>query len=176
MSYDPVSGRELWRVTHGGANASCPPLYGNGMLYFNSGDVTNMLLAVRPDGRGDVTKTHVKWSTMRGVPSRPSVLLAGQSIFMISNAGVASCVDATTGETRWTSRVTGKYSASPILVGRRVFCFEEEQGICHVFAADPREYRRLATNTLDNSFMASPAVTDGMLILRTKTHLYGITE
>ena len=176
MSYDPSSGKELWRVIHGGANASCPPLFRDGVLYFNSGDVTNALLAVRPDGHGDVTATHVKWSTNRGVPSRPSVLLFGESIFMVNNAGIASCVDIATGETRWSSRITGKYSASPILVGTRVFCFEEEQGLCHVFAADPRGYRRLATNKLDASFMASPAVTDRLLILRTKTHLYGISE
>lgn len=176
MAYDPFSGKELWRVIHGGANASCPPLFRDGVLFFNSGDVTNRLFAVRPDGKGDITKTHVKWSTMRGVPSRPSVLLSGQAIYMVSNAGVASCVDIATGETRWTRRITGKYSASPVLVDERVFCFEEEQGVCHVFSADPREYRRLATNKLAASFMASPAVTDGMLILRTKTHLYGIAR
>lgn len=176
MSYDPATGKELWRVTHGGANVSCPPLFQNGVLYFNSGDVTNLLMAVRPDGHGDVTKTHVKWSTMRGVPSRPSVLLTGQSVYMVSNDGVASCVNIQTGKTRWTTRLTGKFCASPILVGKRIFCFEEERGICHVFAADPQKYRQLATNTLANSFMASPAVTEGLLVLRSKKHLYGITD
>ena len=175
MSYDPRTGRELWRVVHGGANTACPPIFRNGLVFFNSGDVTNRLYAVRPDGSGDVTGTHVVWSTMRGVPSRPSVLLAGDSIYMISNAGVASCVDITTGKTRWSSRITGKYSASPILVDTRIFCFEEERGRCHVFAADPRGYRPLASNALDASFMASPAVTDRLLLLRTKTHLYGIS-
>jgi outer membrane protein assembly factor BamB len=176
MSYDPTSGKELWRVIHGGANASCPPLFQNGVLYFNSGDVSNKLLAVRPDGHGDVTNTHVNWSTMRGVPSRPSVLLVDQSIYMVNNTGVASCVDIATGETRWTTRLTGKYSASPILVGDRIFCLEEERGICHVFTANPRGYRRVATNTLDGSFMASPAVSGRLLILRSRTHLYGIAE
>ena len=176
MSYDPATGEELWRVMHGGANTACPALFHKGVLFFNSGDVTNRLMAVRPDGRGDVTKTHVKWSTMRGVPSRPSVVRSGDAIYMVNNDGIASCIDTATGRTRWARRLTGKYCASPILVGERVFCFEEEKGLCHVFAADPKRYRKLATNTLDASFMASPAATDGMLILRTKTHLYGIAE
>ena len=176
MSYDPRTGRELWRVVHGGANTACPPIFRDGVVFFTSGDVTTRLYAVRPDGSGDVTGTHVVWSTMRGVPSRPSVLLCGDSIYMISNAGVASCVDIATGKTRWSSRITGKYSASPILVDQRIFCFEEERGICHVFAADPKRYRALATNTLDASFMASPAVTDRLLLLRTKSHLYGVSS
>ncbi|HCD03644.1 MAG TPA: quinonprotein alcohol dehydrogenase [Planctomycetaceae bacterium] len=176
MSYDPATGEELWRVMHGGANTACPALFHKGVLFFNSGDVTNRLMAVRPDGRGDVTKTHVKWATMRGVPSRPSVVRSGDAIYMVNNDGIASCVDTATGRTRWARRLTGKYCASPILVGERVFCFEEEKGLCHVFAADPKRYRKLATNTLDASFMASPAVTDGMLILRTKSHVYGIAS
>ncbi|MCH2399793.1 MAG: PQQ-binding-like beta-propeller repeat protein [Pirellulales bacterium] len=176
MSYDPASGQELWRVIHGGANVSCPPLFHQGVLYFTSGDVTNRLLAMIPAGQGNITQTHIKWSMMRGVPSRPSVLRAGSSIYMVSNTGVASCVDMETGRTRWSQRLGGKYSASPILVDKRIFCCEEEQGICHVFAADPAGYRALATNKLEASFMASPAVADKMLILRTKTHLYGITE
>ncbi|MDP7276012.1 MAG: PQQ-binding-like beta-propeller repeat protein [Planctomycetaceae bacterium] len=174
MSYDPESGKELWRVIHGGMNSCARPLFGNGLLYINTGSVPTRLLAVRPDGKGDITKTHVKWTTMKSVPSRPSQLLVGDAIYMVSNSGVASCLAAGTGKAAWTKRIAGKHVASPILVGKRIFSFSQE-GRTHVFAADKATYRELAVNKLDGGFMASPAVAKGLLILRTKTHLYGIS-
>ena len=95
-------------------------------------------------------------------------------MFMVDNSGVASCIDTATGKARWTKRIAGKFTASPVLIGDRIYCFQREMGKAHVFAADPTKYRELATNTLDVGCMASPAVTNGLLILRTKTHLYGI--
>tara|TARA_B100000029_G_C16857290_1_gene697927 strand:- start:171 stop:458 length:288 start_codon:yes stop_codon:yes gene_type:complete len=95
---------------------------------------------------------------------------------MVSNMGIASCVDVASGKTRWTARLSGKFSASPVLVRDRIICCEEERGVCHVFAANPERFHRIATNTLDNSFMASPAVSDGVLLLRSKKHLYAISR
>ena len=97
-------------------------------------------------------------------------------MFMVDNSGVASCIDITTGKARWTKRIAGKFTASPVLVGDRIFCFERETGKSHVFAANPKKYTALATNTLDAGCMGSPAITNGLMILRTKTHLYGIGE
>jgi outer membrane protein assembly factor BamB len=175
MAYEPNSGKELWRVIHGGMNACIPPLFSDGKLYITTSSPSK-LLAVRPDGIGDVTKTHVEWTARTGVPARPSQLLVGDSMFMVDNSGVASCIDTATGKPRWTKRIAGKFTASPVLVGDRIYCFQREMGKSHVFAADPKKYRELATNTLDAGCMASPAVTNGLLILRTKTHLYGIGE
>ncbi len=175
MAYDPNSGQELWRVIHGGMNACIPPLFGNGKVYIST-SAPATLLAVRPDGKGDITGTHVAWKTRQAVPQRPSQILVGESMFMIDNSGVASCIDTKTGKARWTKRIAGKFTASPVLVGNRIYCFQRETGKSHVFAADPKAYRPLAANLLDEGCMASPAVTDGLLLVRTKTHLYGIGE
>jgi outer membrane protein assembly factor BamB len=173
IAYEPNSGKELWRVIHGGMNACIPPLFGNGKLYITTSS-PSLLLAVRPDGSGDVTKSHVEWTTRQGVPSRPAQLLDGDSMFMVDNGGIASCIDLATGKPRWTKRIAGKFTASPVLVDGRIYCFQRESGTSHVIAADPKAFRMLATNTLDTGCMASPALTNGLLIVRTKTHVYGI--
>ena len=173
MSYDAASGKELWRVRHGGMNACARPLFANGIVYITIGS-GNTLLAVKVNGTGDVSKTHVKWKAMNSVPSRPSQLLVKDSIFMVNNAGVASCLDIKTGQSRWTKRIAGKHVASPVLIGNRIFSFSQE-GVTHVFAPE-KTFRLLATNKLDGGFMASPAVTEGRLILRTRTHLYAISK
>ena len=174
ISYDPGTGREFWRVIHGGMNAAARPLFGNGLLFINTGAVPTQLMAVRPDGKGNVTDTHVEWTTMNSVASRPSQLLIGNEIYMVSNSGVASCLDARTGKTIWQKRIAGKHVASPVHVGGRIYTFSQE-GVTHVFASE-KKYRELAINRLDSGFMASPAISEGMMILRTRKHLYAITE
>ena len=173
-AYDPATGKELWRVRYEGfSNASCP-LFGQGLAYINTGFGKAELWAVRPDGRGDVTDTHVVWRLVKAVPAKPSPLLIGDLIFMVDDAGVASCVEAKTGEIVWQKRIGGQYSASPIFADGRIYCFSHENQTT-VFAPR-REFQQLAVNELDDGFMASPAVIGNALILRSKTHLYRIEE
>ena len=171
--YDPETGAELWRVEERTSHsASTRPVAGHGLVYLPTGFPRGQLLAVRPDGRGDVTDSHVVWRLARGVPNKPSVLLVGDLIFMINDAGIASAVDAKTGEVVWTARAGGTYSASPIAAGDRVYLFSEDGKTTVIAAA--REFRVLAENQLEDGFMASPAVAGESLILRTRTHLYRI--
>ncbi|MDA0586570.1 MAG: PQQ-binding-like beta-propeller repeat protein [Planctomycetota bacterium] len=173
ISYNPLNGEELWTVYHGGYNAAARPIYSHGHVYINLEGGTR-LLAVRPDGTGDVTKTHVKWTCAKSTPTRPSQLVVGDHIFMVNDKGVASCLDIETGEPVWTERMEGRHSASPIYSNGRIYFFDEDDGHTRVIAADPKEYRLLADNKLDGGCMASPAVVEDSLLIRTRTHLYRI--
>ena len=173
--YDPFTGREIWRIEErSNFSGSTRPVAGQGLVFYPSGFSTGELLAVRPNGTGDVTATHVVWRTSRSVPKKPSLLLVDGLIFMIGDTGVASCLEAATGQVVWTARVDGNYSASPVWAEGRVYFFSEE-GRTTVIEAG-RRFKVLAENELESGFMASPAVAGRALFLRTRTHLYRIEE
>jgi len=132
------------------------------------------LYAVRPDGRGEVTDTHVAWEYKRAVTKRPSILLVGDLLFMVDNDGVAACVEAKTGKEVWKERVGGNFSASPIYANGRIY-FCDETGKSTIIEAAP-QFKVLAVNELDDGFMGSPAVSGDALYLRTRKHLYRIEE
>ena len=174
-AYEPETGKEIWRVTERAQHsASTRPVFGHGLLFYPTGFAKGQLLAVDPGAKGESADTHIKWRLKRGVSNKPSILLIEDHIYMIADGGVASCVEAKTGKIAWSERVGGNYSASPVTDGKRIF-FLSEEGKTTVVAASP-EYRVIATNHLDSGFMASPAVHNDSLILRTKTHLYRIAE
>jgi outer membrane protein assembly factor BamB len=171
--YDPRTGQELWKVIERGSHsASTRPVSGHGLVFIPTGFEASQLLAVRPNGRGDVTSTHVVWRVTRGVPQKPSILLIGDLIYMVNDTGVVTCVDVKTGESVWRSRVAGTYSASPIAAAGRIYVFNED-GKTTVFEAG-RAFKVLAENFLEDGFMASPAIDGSALILRTSTHVYRV--
>ena len=93
-----VNGKEIWRVWYGDGFSNVPrPVFGHGLVYIATGFQQPALIAVRPDGTGDVTKTHVAWTLKRGAPHTPSPLLVGDELYFVSDAGIATCVDARTG-------------------------------------------------------------------------------
>jgi outer membrane protein assembly factor BamB len=174
-AYDPRTGEEVWRVVERGSHSgSTRPVVGHGFVYVPSGFDSSQLMAIRPEGKGDVTASHVAWRVNRGVPQKPSVLLVGDLIYMANDAGILSAVDAKTGEVVGKGRVAGTYSASPIAGAGRIYVFSED-GKTTVLEAS-RELKVLAENQLDEGFMASPAVDGNALVLRTRTHLYRIEE
>ena len=170
IAYDPTSGEELWRVRHGGMNASARPLFAHGLVYINTAAGGMKFLAVRPDGIGDVTGTQIAWKSSQGTGSRSSQLLLGEKLFLISDAGTASVLDAVSGKALSQKRLSGEFSASPILADGRIYASNQGGDTFVLSAADPSTV--LATNTLDDGCMASPAVFDAAIYLRTKTHLY----
>lgn len=174
IAYDPADGSELWKVYHGGFNAAARPLFHRDSVIINlEGGLR--LLAVRPDGVGNVTDTHIQWVCRKATPTRPSQLVIGERLFMTNDKGIVSCVSMDDGKPIWTHRVGGAHSASPIHAAGRIYFFDEE-GTSHVIAADPEKFELLATNQLNDGCMASPAVVDNALIVRTKTHLYRIEQ
>jgi outer membrane protein assembly factor BamB len=171
--YDPLTGKELWRLEERTSfSASTRPVSGHGLVYYSTGFSTGQVLAVRPDGRGDVTNTHVAWRATRGAPKKPSPLLVGDLLFVVNDNGVVTCLDAKSGAEVWTGRVSDTYSASPITAGGRIYFFSED-GKATVIEAG-RAFKVLAENTLADGFMATPAIDGSALYVRTKSHLYRI--
>ena len=174
-AYDPRSGKEIWRVDYADGFSNVPrPVYGQGLVYIATGFLQPALLAVRPDGAGDVTKTHIAWTLRRAAPLTPSPLLAGDELYVVNDQGISTCLDARSGEPRWQQRLGGNYSASPVLADGRIY-FLSEGGVTTVIAAD-KTFRKLATNQLDGATLASIAVSNGSLFIRSDSHLYRIGE
>ncbi len=170
--YNPANGRELWKVRYAGYSNAASPVFGDGLVYIITGFGRTELLAVRIDGTGDVTDTHIAWQSRRLVPRTPSPLLVDGLLFTLSDTGSLICRDAATGEDIWTERLRGNFAASLLYADGRMYCFSRE-GRATVLRAG-RTAEILATNTLESGFMASPAVSDGALFLRSKKHLYRI--
>jgi outer membrane protein assembly factor BamB len=174
VAYDPKTGDELWKVYHGGMNSTGPPLLFDGRVILCTGDFGKRLLAVRPDGSGDVTKTHIDWECNKGVPSRSSPVLVGSKLCMVNETGFLTCLAAKTGEQLWQERIGGQYFASPIYADGKLYLFDAD-GKSHV--GEPgKKWTSLADNILDDGCMATPAVAGKALFIRTKTHLYRIQE
>jgi outer membrane protein assembly factor BamB len=171
-AYDPQTGREIWRVRYTGYSVIPRPVFGHGLVFVCTGFQAPALLAIRPDGQGDVTETNIACSTRKGVPHTPSPLLVGDDLFMVSDTGTASCLDARTGKVHWQQRIGGNYSASPLYGDGKVY-FQAEEGTAVVIRA-AREFKRLARNDMGERTLASYAAADGALFIRTREHLYRI--
>jgi outer membrane protein assembly factor BamB len=171
--YDPLTGRELWKIVErGNFSGSTRPVAGHGLVFYPTGFNTGQIFAIRPDGRGDVTGTHVAWKAARGAPNKPSLLLLGDLLFMVNDGGIVTCLEARTGTEVWHGRLTDSYSASPVSADGRVYFFSED-GKTTVIEAG-RAFKILAENSLDDGFMASPAIDGQAFYLRTRSHLYRI--
>lgn len=171
--YDPRTGRECWKVHHGSHTPASRPVFAQGLVMFATGQVKPEIWAVRPDGQGDVTRSHTVWKAGgKAVPKLPSPVVVGDLLFMVSDGGVLSCLEIATGRELWTQRIGGHFAASPVCAdGRLYFC--DQEGTATVIKPG-RTCQLLAANTLETGCMASPAVSGKALFLRTKTHLYRI--
>ena len=172
IAYAPATGEMLWRVYHEGMNASARPLYGAGLVFLTNG--MGKMVAVRPDGRGDVTDTHVAWSSRKSVAKKTSQLFDNGMLYMVSDSGVISCLAAKTGEIIWQHRAGGEFAASPILAAGRIYFFDTEGRVLVLKAG--RKFELLAESQLGDGYMASPAVVGNEMILRSKSHLYCVAE
>ncbi|MFM2097245.1 MAG: hypothetical protein RIS70_4369 [Planctomycetota bacterium] len=173
-AFDPESGREIWRVNYVGYSVIPRPVVGHGMVYVSTSYDSPEVLAIRTDGTGDVTETHVAWRLKKGAPHTPSMLLQGDELYMVSDNGIASCVDAKTGEVHWQERLGGNFSASPLLAEDRIY-FQNETGVGTVVRAS-KKFEKLATNDLKDRTLASYGVVDQSLLIRTASHLYRIQD
>lgn len=173
-AYDPRTGKELWKVSHTDCSAAPRPLYKDGVVFLFTGILTPELWAVKTDGQGDVTDTHVVWKLKARAAKTASPVLVGDLIYMVADESFVSCIEATTGQVVWSERIGGRYAASPIYGdGRLYFC--SQQGVTTVLKPG-RTFEVLATNTLASGFLASPAVDGKALYLRTRTHLCRIED
>jgi outer membrane protein assembly factor BamB len=146
------------------------PVFGHGLVFIATGFQEPTLIAVRADGQGDITRTHIAWTLRRGAPFTPSPLLVGDELYVVNDTGILTCVDARTGTIHYQQRLGGNYSASPVLVDGRIY-FLSEEGIATVIAPG-KAFSRLAVNRLDGLTLASIAISNGSLFIRSDTHLY----
>lgn len=174
MALDPATGREIWRVRYEGYSVVPRPVYAHGLIYLSTGYDVPVLYAIRPDGRGDVTSTHVAWIARKGVPRNASPLVVGDYLYLAADDGLISCLEAKTGRLVWSERAGRAFSASPIHAAGRLYFFDEE-GVAIVLKAG-NTYEELARNRLQERTLASPAVDGDALILRTEKALYRIAE
>ncbi len=173
-AYDPATGKEIWRVNYTGYSVIPRPAFSQGLVILSTGFMQAKLLAVRPDGEGDVTKTHVAWTLAKNAPHTPSPLVVGDELYLVSDAGTVSCLDPKTGAAHWQKDLGDrlKFSASPIYADGKVY-LQSEKGVGVVLKAG-KLFEVLAKNDLGEDSLASYAAADGALFIRTEQHLYRI--
>jgi outer membrane protein assembly factor BamB len=174
VAYDPADGKELWRVRYDGYSLIPRPVFGHGMVFLSTGYDRPRTLAIRIGGSGDITKTHVAWSTPKAAPHAPSPLLVGDELYTISDGGVVACFDARTGKVHWQERIDGGFSASPLYADGKIYV-QSEEGTGTVLRAG-KKFEVLATNPLGERTLASYTAADGALYVRTERHLYRIQQ
>ncbi len=170
--YDPASGKQLWYlpIPIGNRTITGPTLAGD-MVYTTCGMRTD-LLAVKLGGTGHLPASAIVWRTTDSSPDSPSPVVWQGLVFLVSDSGIAQCLDAKTGERKWKERLPGDYKASPLAAEDRIY-FLNQAGRCTVVAASAK-FEKLAVNSLDDAMVASPAAADGRLYLRAKKALYCI--
>ena len=172
-AYDLKTGAELWWMPYDGFSIVGRPSYGNGLFYV-VGSIRQdhfCVYAVRP-GKGRLRDDQIVWENSKGIPHVPSPLLVGKQLFVVHDGGVASCLDALTGNEHWRERLGGNHDASPVEIRGQIYFCNREGKTTVVAASD--QFEVLALNRLEGTFKASPAVSDGALFLRSDNHLYRI--
>jgi len=176
VAYNPDSGREQWRVGGTTMEAIPTPVVGHGLVFSSTGRA-GPTLAIRPGGQGDVTRTHVAWSSPRGSPFVPSPVLLGDYLYMVNDmTSIATAFEAATGRTAWQGRLgvarREGFSASPVALDGKVF-FTNDDGETFVLRAGST-FELLHVNDIGEPTLASPALVDGRWYVRTQANLFAI--
>lgn len=178
IAYDPETGKEVWRIIQGEDSTISMPVWSGGILFFytsfivKDGDKYCELLAVDPEGRGDIGNTHVLWRKRSPILQLSTPLVVDGLLYTVDSRSLLSCLDASTGETIWSEPLRGKFNASPVYAGGYIY-LSSTRGNTHVFKAG-RRWEEVAENILEGEIWATPAITDGSLLMRTSEYLYKI--
>ena len=171
-SYD-ILGKELWRVRHQGWSIAPRPVSGHGLVFAIVDRDHPELWAIRHDGNGDVTDSHIAWKEKRGMPARCTPLLVDDLLYVVNREGIMTCLEAKTGDVVWKQRLDGAYSATPIFAKDRIYLFNED-ATCTMLRPG-RKFDVLAVNSLSRQqLLATPAVDGNAFIIRTAGSLYRI--
>lgn len=170
---DPATGAEVWRARYDQGYSVVPrPVFAHGLVYLSTGYDKPLVLAIRADGTGDVTDTHIAWTLDKYAPHNPSMVLVGDELYFVADNGILSCVDAKTGAVHYQERCTGPISASILHADGRLY-LQDEKGVGYVVKPG-RTYQLIATNDLAERSLASYAVIGSDLLIRTEKHLWRI--
>ena len=170
--HNPENGEEIWKLHYTGYSVIPRPVHEHGLIFITTSYDRPSLLAVKPDGKGDVTETHLAWSENQAIPHTPSLLVVGDELYSISDKGIAQCFDAKSGLLHWKERIGGNFSASPLYSEGKIY-LQSEDGTTTIIKAG-KEFKKIGTNDLEEPTLASYAVAGKTFLIRTKTHLYRI--
>jgi outer membrane protein assembly factor BamB len=171
-AYDPADGKQLWSLPDLIGNRTITGPVATGEMIFVTQGMRNPLLAVRPAGEGKRTRKDIVWQLRDGTPDSPTPVVLGERLYLVTNDGIARCLEAATGRLYWKERLKGEYRASPLAADGRIY-FLNEQGLTTVVSAE-KKFNRLVENPLDDETIASPIVSDGKIFIRGKKALYCI--
>ncbi|MBT7983517.1 MAG: PQQ-binding-like beta-propeller repeat protein [Akkermansiaceae bacterium] len=173
FSYDPRNGKEIWKALHRGWSIAPRPVYGEGLVFTLIDRDRPELWAIRPDGNGDITNSHIVWKSSKRMPPRASPLIVGELLFVVDRNGYISCIEAKTGKIFWQERMKGSFSASPIHSNDLIYFFNEDT-VCTIIKP-ARKLEIVATNKVANEqLMATPAIDNDSIYIRTTNNLYKI--
>ena len=172
-SFNPEDGSRYWFVNGPSQEFCATPVYSEkaGLLFVSSSWPERHLLAIRPDGQGDVTNTHVAWRSTQGAYYVPSPILSEDYLFTTMTNGNVHCLEAATGNILWKENM-GKQYPSPVLASGLVY-MPNDEGVVTVFKPGA-VYENVAKNTLGEGLFASPAISNGKIYIRGKKNLYCI--
>jgi len=174
-SYEPATGKEIWRADFGAGHAVVPrPVFRDGLVYICTGFMKPELWAIKVDGSGDVSKSHVVWTFDKQVPEISSPLVSAGEVYFVSSKGVATCLDAKTGDQLWQHRLGGNFAASPLLADGKLY-FTSQEGVTTVLKPG-RDYEEIARNQLFGQTLASLAIAGDSLLIRTQSQLFCIRK
>ena len=174
-SYDPENGKELWKAEHRGWSIAPRPVYGEGLVFTMIDRDRPEMWAIKPNGSGDITETHIEWKETKRMPPRASPIIIKGLLFVVDRNGYISCIEAKTGKSIWQKRMKGRFSASPILANNLIYFFNEDT-VCTIIKPT-RELVIVAENKLSSDkLMATPAFDENSIYIRTENNLYRIKE
>ena len=174
-SYDPENGKELWKAEHRGWSIAPRPVYGEGLVFTMIDRDRPEMWAIKPNGSGDITETHIEWKETKRMPPRASPIFFKGLLYVVDRNGYISCIEAKTGKSIWQKRMKGRFSASPILANNLIYFFNEDT-VCTIIKPT-RELEIVAENKLSSDkLMATPAFDENSIYIRTENNLYRIKE
>ncbi|MBO0700167.1 MAG: PQQ-binding-like beta-propeller repeat protein [Zavarzinella sp.] len=172
-SYDPDTGKPIWTIDGPTEQFVASMVYSKGLFFLTAGFPTYHVMGIRPDGTGNVTKSHVAWHVENGGAGYvPSPVAHGDWLFLVHDNGTATCRDALTGELRWKERLGKHHSASPVCAEGRLY-FADDDGTTWVLKAGPK-FELIEKNPIGENVYASPGFSKGEIFLRGSKHLYCI--
>ena len=178
ISYDPKTGKELWRTKGHSSNAIATPLAGNGMVFVYAGFPVKKTLAITLGGSGDLSDTKsIVWQYEKGTAYVPSSILYGEYLYLLSDRGIITCVEAKTGKLIYEGGripIPATFTASPVAFDGKILLTSED-GDTFVIKAGPK-HEVIATNSIGEPVYASPAISDGMIFIRGERNLYCIDK
>jgi outer membrane protein assembly factor BamB len=181
IAYAPGTGKEIWRVVNGAESTVAMPFTENGVVYWYAGFMVDSdgtkfteLLAVNPDGNGDITATNILWKKHDELSKNQMLtpVIKDGLIYTVNTRNILMCIDAKTGEDIWSTHVLSNYNSSPVYANGNIWFFSVKGDVLAIKAG--RKYEVVAQNQMDSGIWATPAILRNSVIIRTEKYLYKI--